>query len=853
MPTTYERGETRKVVAYGRRARNFIKAKDLTLTISPRAKLATVPQNVIDPPHPSLDKWLGPKPTVQKSRVSSISRRNKENVVAPSKAPTLKQVTQARNPIVVASPPRRLPSKPRNTLRQTVLPNVIKGPTRPLTSMLAPTVQQKQLVDAPNDEETAESVESDPVFTHRLSPRSSLNTTSDDDDDTFRQDARRAKIALANKTGTKMNPMVIISDDETEDEEVFVPSPRKRGIVPSRSKPVIVSSDEEEIAAPSDRKGTNTAARAIPTPKKYLVARILKGPVDLPETRLHVVLPVQLHAAMGSCRSARQLLSQKVILGFGKQRKSQPASVEVISRDHLGTGDGPSQRVHTANRNIEVENQAKRTRKERVTENEPLARVQNTLTKTGMVERATEAVEKLSIKTSSSGVKMKATAQQTSRSGDLDPPVPPPSPKHTGDVSKPPVVDSQVPKGLCNLLKCCDQPAVLEFESFVATYPFDEVHGADAGTAKFRKIGEASYSEVFAVGDVVLKIVPLLVDGQASSGSEDELPSVSPAADVEKEILVTKLVGRAHSGFIKLLNAYVVRGPYPPELLELWDQYTQNKESENIRPRGCSPILVNARTSDFLGTDVLPPSTHYAIIVLPNGGVDLEAYTFPLCNAWKSAVSVLWQVTRALAVAEDRYQFEHRDLHWGQILVQDEPKNVGGVVAKIIDFGLSRLENDDGVTYHTAFEPEIFDGKGKCDLLNRNAFELHSTHALGDYQFDIYRLMKERCENEWETFRPLSNVMWLHYLSVKLLKSKGLRRPTAAKTSSTRGIQTHTAAQVEREEERAWYDSLVEVESYLSKAVKAASKRGGKRKTTGEPLPESAIDVMTWMRDRAQN
>lgn len=102
----------------------------------------------------------------------------------------------------------------------------------------------------------------------------------------------------------------------------------------------------------------------------------------------------------------------------------------------------------------------------------------------------------------------------------------------------------------------------------------------------------------------------------------------------------------------------MVTGPYPSLLLDLWDDYTQVKESENIRPRECSSFLVDAQTSHLMAVDVLPPTTHYAIIVLPNGGVDLEAYTFPLSNAWKSAVSVLWQVTRALAVAEDRYQFE---------------------------------------------------------------------------------------------------------------------------------------------------------------------------------------------------
>ena len=66
---------------------------------------------------------------------------------------------------------------------------------------------------------------------------------------------------------------------------------------------------------------------------------------------------------------------------------------------------------------------------------------------------------------------------------------------------------------------------------------------------------------------------------------------------------------------------------------------------------------------------------------------------------------MLEQVTRALAIAETELQFEHRDLHWGNVLVRrtDEPTiscclngetheiRSAGVEVAIIDFTLSRL------------------------------------------------------------------------------------------------------------------------------------------------------------------
>lgn len=64
------------------------------------------------------------------------------------------------------------------------------------------------------------------------------------------------------------------------------------------------------------------------------------------------------------------------------------------------------------------------------------------------------------------------------------------------------------------------------------------------------------------------------------------------------------------------------------------------------------------------------------------------------------------QVTFSLAVAEEALQFEHRDLHWGNVLVKKTDVKVvdyvvlgqsfqvesHGVQVSIIDFTLSRLD-----------------------------------------------------------------------------------------------------------------------------------------------------------------
>ena len=69
------------------------------------------------------------------------------------------------------------------------------------------------------------------------------------------------------------------------------------------------------------------------------------------------------------------------------------------------------------------------------------------------------------------------------------------------------------------------------------------------------------------------------------------------------------------------------------------------------------------------------------------------------------ARSTLWQVAHALAVGEKALQFEHRDLHWGNVLVKPNDHDSAnfiidgspisvpshGVKVTVIDYTLSRL------------------------------------------------------------------------------------------------------------------------------------------------------------------
>ena len=148
----------------------------------------------------------------------------------------------------------------------------------------------------------------------------------------------------------------------------------------------------------------------------------------------------------------------------------------------------------------------------------------------------------------------------------------------------------EIPKYLKPLLEECHQETCgpHNFSAFIESFPFDPIisHNNEDVDVKFKKIGEASYSEVFGIGDVVLKVIPLRDESESGQSftPEEDGPAPTDAKDVRKEIIVTRAMGEVYNGFVKLLKTYVVRGRYPEVLLQLWDEYNEKKGSESVRP-----------------------------------------------------------------------------------------------------------------------------------------------------------------------------------------------------------------------------------------------------------------------------
>lgn len=245
----------------------------------------------------------------------------------------------------------------------------------------------------------------------------------------------------------------------------------------------------------------------------------------------------------------------------------------------------------------------------------------------------------------------------------------------------------------------------------------------------------------------MLKIIPIEGDIDINAAQQKKFE------DILHEVIISQTLsdlrdGKENrtSGFVEVLSVRLVKGSYPAHLLKLWHEYDDKCKSEN----------------DSLA--IFKEEQLYVVFELANGGRNLENHKF---DNVEQTYSAYLQVTASLAIAESKHQFEHRDLHWGNVLVApttDEwltftlngiPIEIRtyGIKATIIDYTLSRMIYRDCCLYQDlAADPELFD-------------------ATGDYQYDIYRYMRTKTNDCWELFKPVTNILWLHYLIEKMIKN----------------------------------------------------------------------------------
>ncbi|KAI9616315.1 hypothetical protein KEM48_005229 [Puccinia striiformis f. sp. tritici PST-130] len=423
--------------------------------------------------------------------------------------------------------------------------------------------------------------------------------------------------------------------------------------------------------------------------------------------------------------------------------------------------------------------------------------------------------------------------------------------------------------GIPSLLKICNQSTVLNFTTTIKTIDRNKtvmgesrlssnLRTTKVGKGTWEKIGEATYSEVFCWS-------PPLTKQQIGRDKGSQVSSLLESKIVVKIIPIKRLVKKSY--LQNQTTTTTTTSTTNSNGNESLSNGICNQTSENEFPLETDYLDAEKeiKLNQLLGTKSIEgfidfKGQLYCCLLFGHAGKDLEASSL---NGWQQAASILEQATSALSQVEEEYEFEHRDLHWGNLLIQstepqspsqpqsqlpplrqtsrivhNDPKSrvknvdddlgelansmqgvslarkltstmkdplkpgMSGVRVSLIDYGLSRAKivkekpcshypkNKIRGTNTALIDHEILWTDPDLDIFG----------AIGnDYQFECYDLINLTREDKgWDEFNPISNLIWLHYLTKKLIDEKSIAKPPSRTTSSAPTRTITKTAQKER-------------------------------------------------------
>lgn len=289
------------------------------------------------------------------------------------------------------------------------------------------------------------------------------------------------------------------------------------------------------------------------------------------------------------------------------------------------------------------------------------------------------------------------------------------------------------------------------------------------------KIGDGSYADVYKLAPTALpetesaigKLIPIRAEKKPLRG--EVMTTIEEAVT---EIRLLEMVTEI-PGFVEFRGARVLYGPLPKLI-------TAPTEAFNKRHPG-----FNERAEYRGGRSAYPEDQLWLLIEMSDAGSDLDSLLqerkrnllVKTKTPWSGEMrldvrktrDIFWATANALAHGEEHCSFEHRDLHLSNICIRRNEEipddNTYALVPSssqlevvLIDYTLSRAGNGKNTIYNPMKDKGLFTGEG-------------------DLQYDTYRHMRTAAilvnrvgrRPRWDKFVPLTNVLWLHHLLVKLL------------------------------------------------------------------------------------
>ncbi|KAI5357118.1 putative serine/threonine-protein kinase haspin [Septoria linicola] len=326
------------------------------------------------------------------------------------------------------------------------------------------------------------------------------------------------------------------------------------------------------------------------------------------------------------------------------------------------------------------------------------------------------------------------------------------------------------------------------------------------------KIAEASFGEVYRLSlledisdfcstdESVFKVIPLTpaldalpLDKRRRAAALKRAEGMTSPHDVATEV---KLLQRMSSvpGFTNFRDIRILQGRPPPAFIDAFRSWnTAQKAVKKELSHFPDPAKKTSYNADQM----------WAVIEMQDAGSDLERLVESgSCTSIFPIWDIFWHTVLSIAKGEEGAEFEHRDLHLGNICVRSaqllpeqidtkRKLNFTSLETTIIDYTLSRclmLPSD-------LNKPTI----AYTDLSTPSQAALFEGDSTEEYQYDIYRYMRgalyfdqplypcheastsdfEATGRNWEQFHPQTNLVWLHLVLYKLLEQ--IEWPSAKK------------------------------------------------------------------------
>jgi serine/threonine-protein kinase haspin len=306
---------------------------------------------------------------------------------------------------------------------------------------------------------------------------------------------------------------------------------------------------------------------------------------------------------------------------------------------------------------------------------------------------------------------------------------------------------------------------------------------------KIVKLAEGSFGEVFklaekdighttvpvldAYGGCIMKVVPL--NAKSGPGSK----KYSTVAEVVREVKLLKTMDKV-PGFTRFRKVHVVQGKYPGSFLEAFRDFREEgRDCENQDP------------------EHFPSKQLFAVIEMDDAGADLESLREPSVF---QVHDIFWSIVVLLANAEEQVEFEHRDLHVGNICIK--PGVAGGMIEIPGELASNMVATPKSLLGLSGLRTTIIDytlsraasGPEKADVIfdpfkDASMFKAVGRNPEDKRQFETYRSMhscvvaahvspRKACKglsklgknvDIWSRFVPQTNVVWLSYILHVLL------------------------------------------------------------------------------------